>query len=107
MASVRIIMPEKAQMGEEIEIKTLIQHDMETGHRRDRFGAVISRNLINEFVVRYGGAEVFRAEFFPGMAANPYVAFRLRAASSGQVTFEWRGDENFLVREGRMITVED
>src|SRR5215471_6100864 len=71
MARVLINLPESAKRGEVIEIKTLIQHPMETGYRLDSNGARIPRDIINRFRCTYNGEDVFRAELFPAIAANP------------------------------------
>jgi sulfur-oxidizing protein SoxZ len=105
MAQTRIVIPKTAQKGEIIRIKTLIQHVMETGHRRDRFGNVVSRDLVNRLTVTYGGRMIFRAELNPGLAANPFFAFSTRARESGDIVFEWQGDNGFLVRETRQLAV--
>lgn len=65
MATTRIAMPAAAKAGEIIEIRTLIQHIMETGHRRDDMGRPIARDIIKSFVVTYNGTEIFRTEMFP------------------------------------------
>ena len=75
MARVLINFPPRAKRGEIIEIKTLIAHPMETGYRLDNTGAAIPRDIINRFVCTYNGEEVFRAELFPAIAANPFIAF--------------------------------
>ena len=89
MPATRIVMPATARKGEVIEIKTLIQHVMETGYRRDNVGKAIPRNIINRFVVMYDGEEIFRADVFPGVAANPYFAFSTTATRTGEVVFTW------------------
>jgi sulfur-oxidizing protein SoxZ len=50
MARALINAPSKAKRGDVIEIKTLIQHPMETGYRHDESGKAIARNIINKFV---------------------------------------------------------
>jgi sulfur-oxidizing protein SoxZ len=105
MTQTRIVLPKTARKGEIIRIKTLIQHVMETGHRRDHFGNVIPRDLVNRLVATYGGRTIFRADLNPGMAANPFFAFSTRARESGDIVFEWQGDNGFHVRETRQITV--
>jgi sulfur-oxidizing protein SoxZ len=70
-----INVPPKAKRGEVIGIKSLISHEMETGFRPNAMGQLIPRNIIKEFVCTYNGVEVFRAEFFPAMSANPFVSF--------------------------------
>jgi sulfur-oxidizing protein SoxZ len=90
--TIRIGMPKQAKAGEIISIRTLINHEMETGFRRDNMGRAVPRRIIHEFVCIYDGEEVFRAELFPAMAANPFIQFTTVATKSGPVVFRWRDD---------------
>lgn len=101
-----INVPPKAKRGEIIAIKSLISHEMETGFRPDASGQPIPRNIIKEFVCTYNGTEVFRAEFFPAISANPFVSFTTRATESGTITMTWRGDNGFHASESVAIAVE-
>ena len=89
MIRIRISVPPKAKAGEIIKLKTLIRHPMETGFRRDHVGETIPRDILSEFVCLYNGEEVFRADFFPAVAANPYLTFFTRATESGTLEFRW------------------
>jgi sulfur-oxidizing protein SoxZ len=89
MARALIHIPPVAKRGEVIEIKTLISHVMETGYRIGVTGQPIPRDIIEDFVCLYNGDEVFRAQFFPAIAANPYVSFFTVATESGTLTFSW------------------
>lgn len=89
MASIRLAVPETAQRGETVEIKALIQHDMESGFRRGSRGEVIPRDIIVRFECRYNGAIVFAADFHPAVAANPILTLHLRATNTGPIDFEW------------------
>ena len=89
MARALIHIPANARRGEVIEIKTLISHVMETGYRIGVTGQPIPRDIIENFVCLYNGEEVFRAQFFPAIAANPYVSFFTVATESGTLTFSW------------------
>jgi sulfur-oxidizing protein SoxZ len=106
MARVLINLPGRAKRGEIIEIKTLIQHPMETGYRLDSKGAAIPRDIINRFTCTYNGEEVFRAELFPAISANPFIAFSTVAAESGELVFSWTDDRGQTQTEARQITVE-
>jgi sulfur-oxidizing protein SoxZ len=106
MARALINVPPKAKRGEIIEIKTLISHNMETGFRPDATGKLIPRDIITDFVCKYNGEEIFRAELFPAIAANPFIAFSTVATESGTLTFEWTGDNGFEATETAAITVE-
>jgi sulfur-oxidizing protein SoxZ len=89
MTKPRIRMPSQTKQGDVIEIKTLISHPMETGYRRDTQGQLIPRQIIRTFTCTYNGTEVFRADWHPAVAANPYLAFYTVATESGQLQFEW------------------
>jgi sulfur-oxidizing protein SoxZ len=106
MARALINVPAKAKRGEIIEIKTLISHSMETGFRPDSVGRPVPRDIITEFVCKYNGEEIFRAELFPAIAANPFFVFSTIATESGTITFEWTGDNGFAASESAGITVE-
>ena len=97
--------PASARRGEIIEIKALVAHDMETGFRRTQTGALIPRNIITDFVCTYNGAEIFRAEFYPAISANPYLAFSTRAIESGTIACTWTGDNGYSLTESAAFTV--
>jgi sulfur-oxidizing protein SoxZ len=106
MARALVNVPAKARRGEIIEIKALIQHEMETGYRVDNKGQVYPRDIITDFICRYNGEEIFRADLHPAIAANPFLAFYAIASESGTISFEWSGDNGFSASESRDITVE-
>jgi sulfur-oxidizing protein SoxZ len=106
MASALINVPAKAKRGEIIEIKTLMSHIMETGYRRTATGELIPRNIITSFACRYNGAEIFRADLFPAIAANPFITFFTVATESGKFDFDWIGDNGFTETASASITVE-
>jgi sulfur-oxidizing protein SoxZ len=91
-ANPRIKLPETAKSGEVIEIKTLITHVMETGNRHDKTGKPIPRDIIHAFVAKFDGKQIFRAEFGPGISANPYLAFHMRVSGPGIFEFAWTDD---------------
>ena len=101
-----INVPARAKRGEIIEIKTLMSHIMETGYRRTANGEVIPRDIITGFACRYNGDEIFRADLFPAIAANPFITFFTVATESGKFDFEWIGDNGFSETASASISVE-
>jgi len=97
--------PASARRGEIIEIKAMVAHDMETGFRRTQLGGLIPRDIITRFVCSYNGAEIFRADFHPAIAANPYLAFTTRATESGTIVCKWTGDNGYAHSESVAISV--
>ncbi|MES1179831.1 MAG: thiosulfate oxidation carrier complex protein SoxZ [Hyphomicrobium sp.] len=88
----RIKLPDAIKAGDVIEVKTLVRHEMETGNRHDKNGNPIPRDIINSFVAKFDGKEVFRAEFGPGISANPYLSFQLRVPGPGVIEVTWTDD---------------
>ena len=105
LAPARVSMPAQAQMGDIIEIKALIRHVMETGHRTDNRGQAIQRDIISLFVVTYAGEEVFRMELNPGISANPYVIFSTVATETGELIFTWTDQNGAATVERKLLTV--
>jgi sulfur-oxidizing protein SoxZ len=105
MARVVVNVPASAKRGEVVEIKTLAGHPMETGFRHTQTGELIPRDIIRTLVCLYNGAEVFRAELHPAMAANPLITFTTVATESGKLEFRWSGDNGFAATETASITV--
>jgi sulfur-oxidizing protein SoxZ len=106
MASALINVPKSAKRGDIIEIKTLMSHIMETGYRRLASGEAVPRNIITSFTCRYNGSEIFRADLFPAIAANPFITFFTTATESGKLEFEWIGDNGFSETASASIIVE-
>ncbi|HEX2112764.1 MAG TPA: thiosulfate oxidation carrier complex protein SoxZ [Alphaproteobacteria bacterium] len=105
MPQALITVPKTAKRGEIIEIKTLIAHQMETGYRAGADGRVLPRNIITRFTCTYAGVEIFRAELFPAISANPFLTFTTVATESGKIVFSWKGDNGFEQTETVTITV--
>jgi len=101
-----IQVPARAKRGEIIELRALIGHIMETGFRRTESGSLVPRDIIRQLVCSYNGAEVFRADFHPAIAANPLITFTTVATESGKIEFRWTGDNDFYATESAPITVE-
>jgi sulfur-oxidizing protein SoxZ len=106
VAGALVNVPARARRGEVIEIKTLVSHPMETGFRRTQVGAPIPRDIIRRFVCTYNGAEIFRADLHPAIAANPFIVFTTVATESGTLAFHWTGDNGFSLTESATIVVE-
>src|SRR6516225_3981374 len=106
MAPALINVPARAKRGDIIEIKTLMSHIMETGYRRTAAGDLVTRDIVTSFTCRYNGREIFRADLFPAIAANPYLSFFTTVNESGTFEFEWVGDNGFSRTASAAITVE-
>ena len=104
LATPRVRLPRSVRAGESFEVRTLIEHPMETGLRRD--GArVVPRDMLASLTVAFEGEEVFAAEFRNGTAANPFHVFHLRLPRSGELVFTWTDERGRTARLAQRITV--
>lgn len=101
----RVQIPASARHDEQFAVKILITHPMETGLRKDSFGEVIPRRIINTFICRYGGEVVFSVDMHEAVSANPFIEFFLRATDSGTLEFEWHEDGGAIMRLQHQLTV--
>jgi sulfur-oxidizing protein SoxZ len=100
-----INMPSSAKKGAIIEIRAIAQHDMESGFRYTESGKLIPRDIIRTFTCSYNNVEVFKADFYPGIGANPLITFTTIASDSGMLEFKWLGDDGYEAVNQARITV--
>jgi sulfur-oxidizing protein SoxZ len=94
---------DKLRRGQPGEIRVTLAHPMENGLRHDGYGNVVPRSIVTRFECRLDGKPVFAADLYTAIAANPYLAFWLKADGPGTLSFEWTGDWGFSHRETRAI----
>ena len=99
MARALIRILPSVRKGDSVEVRTLIAHPMETGYRVGADGKPVARDILRRLSCRLDGELVFRAEFFPAIAANPYCTFHVLASRSGTLTVSWEGDNGFAHTE--------
>ncbi len=104
-AKPRVRVPKTASAGETIVIKTLINHVMESGQRKDSSGNVIPRQIINRFVCEFNGQVVIDVDIQPAVATNPYFEFEAVVPESGEFTFTWYDDDGSVYTATESITV--
>ena len=105
MQNPRVKLPEKAKVGEIIQVKTLISHVMETGQRKDSAGNTVPRKILNKFTCTVAGKQVFAADFETAVSANPYIQFKFKAQESGPVVLTWTDDDGSTIVGEETITV--
>lgn len=105
MPNTRIRVPKTAKAGDIVEIRAIIQHPMENGFRTNSQGTTIPVDIITDFVCSYDGAEVFRVRLEPGLSANPYFEFYLKATKSGPVAFWWQDQHGAITEASEQLDV--
>ena len=108
MASVKpkIRIKKSLNKGELFEVKTLVNHDMETGQRVDKeTGKKIPRQIINKVEVIYNGEQVLDADWLPAVSANPFTSFFVIAKESGTMDFTWTDDNGAKYKKSVKVNV--
>jgi len=65
-----------SMVGDKVEVKVLMSHEMETGQRKDAKGAVIPAWFIQNVSATHNGKPVLAAEWGPAISKNPFLSFR-------------------------------
>jgi len=79
------------------EVKILMQHEMETGLRKDADGTLVPAWFITEVKAQYQGRSVMEAQFGQSVSKNPYLLFRFKGGAAGEkINVSWmdnKGDK--------------
>lgn len=105
-AKPRVRVPKTAKKDEVIAIKTLINHEMESGQRKDKDGKPIPRKIINKFTAEFNGTQVFGADIEPAISANPYIEFSFKIPESGTLKMSWVDDDGTVYTDEQKIDVQ-
>ena len=72
------------------EVKVLMNHEMETGFRKDSSGNVVPAWYIAEVVAKLNGKDVMTAQWGPSVSKNPYLAFKVKGGKAGdKIAIAW------------------
>ena len=84
-------------VGDSTEVKVLMNHEMETGQRKDAQGKVIPAWFIQNVTATWNGKTVLAAQWGPAVAKNPFLSFKFKGGAKGdKVMITWvdnRGDK--------------
>jgi sulfur-oxidizing protein SoxZ len=101
-----VTLPPRVRRGVPFELRVLIAHAMETGHRRDSDGRLLPRDILTEFSVWQGTQLLVQVDLHAAVAANPFLQLPLVLDEAGPLRLVWRGDRGFMHAERREIEVE-
>jgi sulfur-oxidizing protein SoxZ len=72
-------------------VRVLMNHEMESGQRKDSAGKTIPAWHITEVSAALNGNPVFAAEWGPAVGRNPLLQFSLKGAKAGdKLAVTWR-----------------
>ncbi len=77
-------------VGDSTEVKVLMNHEMETGQRKDAQGKVIPAWFIQDVTATWNGKTVLSAQWGPAVAKNPFLSFKFKGGAKGdKVIITW------------------
>ena len=83
--------------GDSTEVKVLMNHEMETGQRKDAQGKAIPAWFIQTVTATHNGKTVLSAQCGPAVSKNPFLAFKFKGGAKGdKVQISWvdnKGDK--------------
>lgn len=92
--------------GDQVTVKTMIQHPMESGLRKDKdSGETVPAHYINSVKAVYNGKTVLDAVWTGAVSKNPYLGFDLRAEKTGPVEVTWKDDKGQEIKASEILTV--
>ncbi len=87
--------------GDVASVKVLMNHDMETGLRKDaKSGQLIPAHFIQNVTASLNGKPVMEAQWGTAISKNPFLEFKIKGVKSGdKVAVNWldnKGDKNSI-----------
>ena len=83
--------------GDTVEVRVLMQHEMETGQRKDASGKTIPAWHIQQVSATNNGKPVLQAQWGPAVSKNPFLSFKFKGGAKGdKVQVTWvdnKGDK--------------
>src|SRR5438552_9774345 len=83
--------------GDAVEVKVLMNHEMETGQRKDAQGKTIPAWFIQSVSATCNDKTVLSAQWGPAVSKNPFLSFKFKGGAKGdKVVITWvdsRGDK--------------
>ncbi|MBS4095714.1 MAG: thiosulfate oxidation carrier complex protein SoxZ [Sulfuricella sp.] len=87
--------------GDLASVKVLMNHEMETGLRKDaKTGQLIPAHFIQNVTASLNGKPVMEAQWGTAISKNPFLEFKIKGVKAGdKVAVDWfdnKGDKNHI-----------
>ena len=80
--------------GSNATVRVLMNHEMESGQRKDTAGKLIPAWHITEVTATHNGKSVMTAEWGPAVSKNPFVQFTVKGAKAGdKISVTWKDNK--------------
>jgi sulfur-oxidizing protein SoxZ len=76
--------------GDEVEVKVLMAHEMETGQRKASDGSLVPAWFIQNVTAKCNDKVVLQANWGPAVSKNPFMSFAFKGGKAGDtVEITW------------------
>ena len=80
--------------GNNATVRVLMNHEMETGLRKDAAGNLVPAWHITEVTATHNGKPVMTAEWGPAVSKNPFLQFTIKGAKAGdKIGVTWKDNK--------------
>ena len=80
--------------GNNATVRVLMNHEMETGLRKDAAGKLVPAWHITEVTATHNGKPVMTAEWGPAVSKNPFLQFTIKGAKAGdKIGITWKDNK--------------
>ena len=77
--------------GDKATVRVLMNHEMESGQRKDAAGKVVPAWHITDVTAIHNGKTVLTAEWGPAVSKNPFLQFVVKGAKAGdKIVVNWK-----------------
>jgi sulfur-oxidizing protein SoxZ len=77
--------------GDKATVRVLMNHEMESGQRKDAAGNLVPAWFIQEVSATLNGKVVMTADWGPAVSKNPFLQFAIKGAKAGdKVAVTWK-----------------
>jgi len=101
----RVKVPKSVAAGEVFTVKTLINHVMESGQRKDSDGNKIPQRIINTFEATFNGETVLSIDVAGAVSTNPFFEFQMKVDAAGDLAFKWHDDDGSVYETSKPIAI--
>lgn len=92
--------------GDDVSVRVLMPHPMESGNRKDPAGGLRPAHFITDVVVTCNDVVVLQAQFGPSVSKDPLLAFKFRGGKPGNtIRVVWNDNKGASLSASAQIAV--
>ncbi len=106
IGTIMVRVPRKVKKGKNFKVLTLTEHPMNTGLvKNSKTGKIIPEWIINKVNIFYDKKLITTCNYGIGIAANPFLAFYVKAEKSASLDFVMHDNKGNVYKKSVLINV--